>query len=99
MQNADYLDNASQAAAEMLELAISKQQIKSKKLATGMDSMAGVCLMCGNAAVTPSRFCCMDDRDEYDESVRYLTRTGLPPHNPASGLTMESHLDTVRRRR
>jgi len=98
-KNADLLDSASQLAAEMLELAISKQQSQFKALETGMNSMAGVCMMCGHTAEADSRFCCADDRDEYDESARFLARTGLPAHNPATGLTMETHLDNVRRRR
>lgn len=99
MREADTIDEASTAAAEMLERALSIQHEAAKQLQDGMDSMRGVCLMCGHSAPEASRFCCPEDRDEYDQSVQYLERTGLPPHRPASGLTMESHLDIVRRAR
>lgn len=97
MRQADSVDEASVAAAEMLDRALNAQQEAAKEFMAGMDSMQGVCLMCGHPSITSSRFCCAEDRDEYDQSVSYLARTGLPPHRPASGVTMESYLDVVRR--
>ncbi len=99
MRNADHIDNASEEAANMVALALHNHKGQADKLAQAMDSMAGVCLMCGHKTAVESRFCCLDDRNEYDDSVKFLARTGLQPHNPATGLTMETHLELARRRR
>lgn len=98
-KHADILDNASEHAAEMVALAIQNHKGKADKLTEAMDSMGGVCLMCGHKSLEGSRFCSVEDRDEYDHSVKFLARTGLAAHNPATGLTMESYLDVARKKR